>query len=87
VNGSELTCVRFDPTGFPGGVTVVVDDEEDDDPEHPATARVSASANHPSPKARPTFPQEPPTELIIPDFPAGEELIEIQAPILIIGGP
>jgi hypothetical protein len=64
-----------------GGIGVEVEEDDDDDPEHPATARVSPSTNHPSPKARPTFPQEPPTELIIPYFPAVEELVEIQAAI------
>src|ERR1017187_4133781 len=42
VKESELTCVRFGPTGFPGGVIGGVDEEE---PEHPASVRVSNEYN------------------------------------------
>jgi hypothetical protein len=46
----------------------VVDEEDDEDPEHPASARASGSANHPSPEARPTCPQELLARLIIFQF-------------------
>jgi hypothetical protein len=44
VYGSELIRVKFDPTGFPGCVTVVV--VGDDDPEHPANASVRPKMAH-----------------------------------------
>src|SRR5579863_10144269 len=45
VNGSELICVKFAPTGLPSCVGVGEEDENDagDDPEHP----VNMSAKHP----------------------------------------
>ena len=41
MNGSELTCVRFAPTGSGGGVT---EETGADDPEHPARAIISKAS-------------------------------------------
>jgi hypothetical protein len=43
VYGSELTCVRFAPTGFPGGVWDD-EDEDEEDPEHPTSASIHAAS-------------------------------------------
>src|SRR5579864_9487171 len=48
VYGSELICVRFAPTGFPGGVGLE-GVEGDDEPEHP----ISASVHKARKKAKP----------------------------------
>jgi hypothetical protein len=71
---------------------MVVVDEDDEDPEHPPSARVRVSANHPSPRKRQPRSQELPTRLIIFiffDFPAVAGSVGLrhsQAAISIIGG-
>ncbi len=67
--GSELTCMRFAPTGFPGCVGVEEDDDEDD-PEHPA----SASVHKASKKKNAVLAQE--TSTLIAILPSLKALFE-----------